>query len=210
MVFIDCKIPADDNCIVAQVVRQYEQTQGKARVPIVVLTTQITPQYNQVDDIPGVDDFITEPLQLQTLTVLINRWTTILSKVTTPAFVDTQKHKHLFPPALDHQMLKQLTNIIGRETTILLTQQFMVYAQEQLTVLRQLIATGDVSALPRKAHQLKGESLQVGATRLSALCQELEVLAQQGQLETLSVCLAKLEIEMLRVDAALAQVSDHE
>lgn len=111
---------------------------------------------------------------------------------------------------LDPQMLKHIEKIMGPEMTIMLIQQFMDYAPQQLAALQQSIAIGDTETLRQQAHQFKGESLQIGANQLSALCQKMETLAQKGQLETASASCAKLETEWARVKAALTQVSRHE
>ncbi|HDN26030.1 MAG TPA: Hpt domain-containing protein [Thioploca sp.] len=111
---------------------------------------------------------------------------------------------------LDPQMLKHIEKIMGPEMTIMLIQQFMDYAPQQLAALQQSIAIGDTETLRQQAHQFKGESLQIGANQLSALCQKMETLAQKGQLEAASANCAKLETEWARVKAALTQVSRHE
>lgn len=111
---------------------------------------------------------------------------------------------------LDPQMLKHIEKIMGTETTLLLIEQFLAYAPQQLTALQQSVVAGDSETLRQQAHQFKGESLQIGANLLSALCKEIEILAQEGQVETAFASLTKLETELERVKAALSQVGNYD
>ncbi|MDM8560154.1 Hpt domain-containing protein [Candidatus Parabeggiatoa sp. HSG14] len=113
-------------------------------------------------------------------------------------------------PSIDHNMLKQLNNMVGHNTTVLLIQQFLTYALQQLTALQQSLAIGDAETLRHQAHQFRGESLQMGANQLGAICERLETLAQQGQLDAAPTNLAKLKIELSRVQAAFTQVSRYD
>jgi HPt (histidine-containing phosphotransfer) domain-containing protein len=113
-------------------------------------------------------------------------------------------------PSIDHNMLKQLNNMVGHNTTVLLIQQFLAYALQQLTALQQSLAVGDAETLRYQAHQFKGESLQMGANQLGALCERLEMLAQQGKLEAAPPNLAKLKTELSRVETALTQTSRYD
>lgn len=111
---------------------------------------------------------------------------------------------------LDRDNLKQLDKIIGVEATLLLIQQFQHYATQQLNTFHQLVQQDDMDALSHEAHRLKGESLQVGALQLSALCQVLETQAKIAKADEVAICLAQLEEEMIQVRQALAQVAAHD
>jgi HPt (histidine-containing phosphotransfer) domain-containing protein len=54
-------------------------------------------------------------------------------------------------------------------------------AQERLGEIQQTVDENDACAFSAAAHALKGGSLQFGATRVSALCQQLEILGKAGQ-----------------------------
>ncbi len=81
--------------------------------------------------------------------------------------------------------------------------QFLEAAPTQLAALRQLLDTGNIDCLCSKAHQFKGESLQLGAIRLGNLCDQVEVLAKQAKYEIIPEKLAKIETELTLLEAAL-------
>ena len=111
---------------------------------------------------------------------------------------------------VDLKMLKHFEDIMGSEMTITLTEQFLTYTSQQLIAFQQSIAKGDSDTLRHQAHQLKGESLQIGANQLGALCEQLESLAQEGQLETAPANLAQIEIEWAKVKAVLSQEQNYD
>ncbi len=106
-------------------------------------------------------------------------------------------------PTYDPETLKTLKKIVGAETTRLFIQQFIQSATEHLVNLQQWVATGNANELRRKAHQFKGESLQLGAMQLGILCEEMETLAQQGSLEKIPEILAQIKAEFAHFEATL-------
>jgi len=99
--------------------------------------------------------------------------------------------------------LKRLGEILGYEMTRHFILQFMEAAPTQLATLRQLFDTGNADRLRSKAHQFKGECLQLGAIRLGSLCEQVENLATQGKYEVIPEKLAKIETELVLFEAAL-------
>lgn len=111
---------------------------------------------------------------------------------------------------IDHNMLKHFRDIMGPEMTITLTEQFVTYGSQQIVALQQSIAQANSETLRHQIHQLKGESLQIGANQLGALCEQLEILAQEGQLETAPAHLAQIETEWAKVKAVLSQEQNYD
>ncbi len=99
--------------------------------------------------------------------------------------------------------LKRLGEILGYEMTRHFIQQFLELAPKQLAALRQLFGTGNADRLRSKAHQFKGECLQLGAIRLGSLCEQVENLAIQAKYEVIPEKLAQIETELILFEAAL-------
>jgi len=110
---------------------------------------------------------------------------------------------------IDFQMLKQFEKSIGSEIVLTLIEQFMDYVPQQLVALQQSVAIGNSEALRSQVHQFKGESLQIGANQLSNLCQQLEILAQEGQLETAPANITQIEQEWAKVKIVLTHQVNH-
>jgi histidine phosphotransfer protein HptB len=108
----------------------------------------------------------------------------------------------------DLKMLKHLEKTVGHEMIQFMIEQFLAYAPQQLQHLQESIQMGECEILRQQAHQFKGESLQIGANRLGALCNQLEGLAEASQLEIASAHLLKLQNEWLHLKAVLKQVNN--
>ncbi|MBI5820834.1 MAG: Hpt domain-containing protein [Verrucomicrobia bacterium] len=69
----------------------------------------------------------------------------------------------------------------------------------RLVAMREMLATGDVTGLKRAAHTIKGSSLNVGASNLTAISLQLEQLAGSGKLEGAAELITRMEEEFKRV-----------
>jgi len=110
--------------------------------------------------------------------------------------------------SVDMSMLKQINDLVGHNTMISIIQQFQAYSNQQRNILEMHSIQGDMNNLYHVAHQFKGESLQIGALKLGALCEQLELIIQEGQpTEVIAEILVKITREIERVNVVLTQVS---
>jgi len=109
-------------------------------------------------------------------------------------------------PALDIKALEVLRNVVGDDLSPF-CQQFIEYAPKQAAILHESLQQQDSESLRRKAHQFKGESLQIGANRLAEVCKNIETQAQHGELADIASLLELLDNEVHNVITALQQVN---
>lgn len=83
---------------------------------------------------------------------------------------------------------------------------FLEDAPQLLADMGRAVDAGDPAALGLKAHSLKSNSANFGATVLSDLCRELEGLARAGALSGAGEKVAQAEAEYERVQAALEAI----
>jgi len=76
--------------------------------------------------------------------------------------------------------------------------------------MREAVVRGDADGLRRSAHTLKGSSASVGAMGLSALCQELQAMAEAEALEGALQKVSQVEAEYERVKVALETTLDQQ
>lgn len=69
----------------------------------------------------------------------------------------------------------------------------------RLVAMREMLAPGDVTGLKRAAHTIKGSSLNVGASNLTAISLQVEQLAGSGKLEGAAELITRMEEEFKRV-----------
>jgi HPt (histidine-containing phosphotransfer) domain-containing protein len=84
---------------------------------------------------------------------------------------------------------------------------YLADSETRLAATREAYRTGDVEALFRLLHTLKGSSLNVGAEALSALLQALEREAKEGKLPEADD-LRAIEAEFSRVKQELSAYLD--
>ena len=109
----------------------------------------------------------------------------------------------LIKKTFDPSNLKRLSEIIGHDMTEKLVQQFIESVPQYLTDLQQIIVVNDIEKLRQKIHQFKGESLQLGATQLGFLCEQIENCIKQEQLANIPINLNKMKIEFSHLKVIL-------
>ncbi len=75
---------------------------------------------------------------------------------------------------MDLSELHMLVEALGEEDVAGLLEIFLGDSMDQLDVMRGHLDTGDMQALGRAAHTLKGSSLNMGAAELASACAALE------------------------------------
>ena len=81
---------------------------------------------------------------------------------------------------MDLSELHMLVEALGEEDVAGLLEIFLGDSMEQLDVIRGHLGTGDLHALGRAAHTLKGSSLNMGAQDLASACAALEKAEDVG------------------------------
>lgn len=73
-ILMDCEMPAMDGYQATKLIRRYESASGRKPVPIIALTAHALPEYRQRSLDAGMDDHLTKPLNLSTLTEVLGRY----------------------------------------------------------------------------------------------------------------------------------------
>lgn len=148
-----------------------------------------------------MDDYASKPIDIAVLGAIVSRWV---------HGGDGGGRAEPEPgPAplvvLDGERISTLRSLQRKgEPDVLagLARPFLEDASRHLGELGAALAAADAAALGHLAHALKGSSANLGATRLAALCGELEVLGRSGELTFAAEVLSHLETEVDRVRAA--------
>ena len=109
-------------------------------------------------------------------------------------------------PAIDPMLLQSFREMIGENADSILVEMIDCYLEDAPKLVSALISAvdqGDAKQLRACAHTLKSSSLTLGATTLSNLCKELEVISRAGNTEGGADKVLLLKAEYERVQAAL-------
>ena len=181
LIFMDIQLPDIDGLVVTQRLR--EQGGWLADVPIVAMTAGGIEDDRQRCLAAGMNDYITKPLSLSALSNVLALQLFGTPEETTlptsPSFPGEQ-------PLLNGDTLAMLKTTLGEAS---LTQLIVLYQQQVSDYFAQLAAclaaaplnTAQEQQVAWLAHQLRGESVSMGADQLAELAKQLETLAKSGR-----------------------------
>jgi two-component system sensor histidine kinase/response regulator len=153
----------------------------------------------------GMDDYVPKPVKAEELEAVLERW---ISKpdedeATVSAAGDGSATGE---DPLDRGVLAGLRELQEEgepDILIELIELFLTDVPPQLVALKEALEAGDARSVGRVAHTLKGSSGNMGATRMTTICSELEAVGASGDLSRAPELLERLEEEFGRVRVAL-------
>lgn len=201
LIFMDIQLPDMDGITVTRKLR--EVGGWLAQVPIVAMTAGGVEDDRSRCLSAGMNDYITKPLSLLSLSNVLSLQLFPSSQRLPPltAFASPSEGQAL----LNSATLSMLLGSLGQES---LAQLIMLYHQQVDDYAAQLgaylsspgaLSIAQAHQVERLAHQLKGESLSVGAEQLAAQAKRLEALMA---LETRSPCQVDEAFSALRHSVA--------
>jgi PAS domain S-box-containing protein len=160
----------------------------------------------------GMDGYISKPVRVQQLKeVLLDcepikpRGTNTLASTKSMEVVMATKLARKKTFELD--MIDQLKSNVGGNTETLssLVDSYLEETPHYLASMREALEFGDIERFRRISHNLKGLSATFGAMKLSTICEQIEELSTNGNLETLGPLIDQAESEFKRVSVELSQ-----
>jgi CheY-like chemotaxis protein len=194
LVLMDCQMPVLDGYAAAAAIRRQE---GGRRTPIVAMTAHALAGEAEKCRAAGMDDYVAKPVTAERLAAVVARWA--------PAAGAGRPDVALDPSviAMRRELEQGQPGLLARMVGLYLRD-----APTQLAALRQAAERGDAHELEWAAHSLKGDSAQIGATALVALCRDLETAAQAEDSSRVAALVATLEQTFDQVRAALVALPE--
>ncbi|WP_158523953.1 ATP-binding protein [Paenibacillus bovis] len=173
MVLMDNRMPVMDGFQATRKIRELEATEMRVAVPIIALTANTSQEDRQRCLDVGMDDILTKPVNLDSLTRIMHKW---LPVTITEKILDMSVIQEIIElnEAGDPEVLRTLIGMYQSETP------------KKLERLRRLAAAGDAEALADAAHELKSGSLSIGINHLSQLLSEIEKKSRQQDMQDIS------------------------
>ncbi|MBE0619751.1 MAG: response regulator [Burkholderiales bacterium] len=221
LVLMDCQMPELDGFAATREIRAQEGT-DRTRTPIVALTANAYAEDRQRCLDAGMDDYLAKPFNRADLTAMLLRWIPAApqapgaggSSSPTPSSAPAAMQSAPPPPAHDVQNANVTPPAvfdpavlescllpgtgIGSNLARKVIRLFIDQSAKLLAVIESASAAGDTQALRGAAHTLKSSSASVGATAISAVAKELDVLASAEQAEAIADHSARLRREYER------------
>jgi HPt (histidine-containing phosphotransfer) domain-containing protein len=111
-------------------------------------------------------------------------------------------------PSTDPDALARLERFGGSKLLNEMIALFLESARERLAAATAALSAHDVIAAENALHSLKSSSAQLGAARLSRLCEQGEAIARAGALTGLEALIAACRDELGRVEGWLVSVRE--
>ncbi len=212
-VLMDVQMPEMDGYEAARRIRDYEEALRREsggghaaseirRTPIIAMTAHALKKCRRECLDAGMDDFLTKPLRRNDLLAMVaGRLSSVAQEQAAqrggrrlpephPQGEDSENR-----PPIDYETA--LEEFLGdAELLREVIEGFMCNAGKQLTILRRAVADGNMSAVCKEAHAIKGGAANLAAKETARLASELEELGLSGRLRGGSEILDRMEAEL--------------
>jgi CheY-like chemotaxis protein/HPt (histidine-containing phosphotransfer) domain-containing protein len=209
LVFMDCQMPHMDGYEATARIRQLEA--GAARVPIIAMTANAMSGDREQCLAAGMDDYLSKPIDPDTLAAMLERWLTGTSPnaggasdaTTTRAPGETTAAVAIREASVEPVVIARLQGVVGSEPETIRSylQLFVRIVDGLVAQLADATSAADAKTVRRFAHQIKGSAASIGADELASIAGALEKLAAAGQVEGADEHFARLRPAYGRVVA---------
>ncbi len=199
LILMDCEMPVMDGFSATKQIRNDEKLLQQKPTPIIALTAHAITGARDKCIANGMDDFLSKPFSLSSLQLTVSKWLLISPAATVKTF-SSNKSQHVSQDdgnvlkgengdvaVLDQIILNRLHNRKRKDGSSLVEKVVNIYLEQSprlLAELTQATLRKDVEAVRGISHTLKSSSINVGATGLSALCEKVEQVCEQGYIES--------------------------
>jgi CheY-like chemotaxis protein/HPt (histidine-containing phosphotransfer) domain-containing protein len=208
LLLTDLHMPDIDGYALAAGIPQEESLPGaawKGRMPIIALTANALRGEAVRAQAAGMDEYLTKPLQLESLKAVIHRWVPCNRADTVPAALFTEPVAGEAAPLVD---VKVLEGSIGDDPKMVreLLGGYRSSSGRLAMELRSAQAIEDIRQVGGIAHQLKSVARTVGALALGDLCAELENACRTGGEEGVSQGVRAVEAAVRAADEHIGRL----
>ncbi len=198
-ILMDMQMPVMDGIEATRRIREIEAATERPRTPIVALTANAMMGTLERCLEAGMDDYLTKPLDISRLQDVLDRFMGSFQGDAPMSNDETRV------ATADVAVRARLQAIAGDDTEFMveLIEAFLTTGEETLRELQTAVTNGDVSAIGRAAHKLKGASANLHLEGLVGISAEIERRAKSGADSNWQAELERLTTEFNRVRAAL-------
>jgi signal transduction histidine kinase/ligand-binding sensor domain-containing protein/CheY-like chemotaxis protein len=206
VVLMDCEMPVMDGFAATRALR--ERGADAARLPVIALTADATPEGRASCLAAGMDDYLAKPFTREALHAMLARW--LPGAEAAPAHGAADDTRAAAPAAaaslLDRATIKALRALPPRGARDMLShiaESYLADSQRLVAAIEQALGAGQAAELARAAHAWRSCNGHVGALELMRLCRELETCGRAGELGAAPELLSQVRVLYARVSEEL-------
>lgn len=203
LILMDCNMPEMDGFEATAMIRVLEG-EGGVRVPIVAMTANTQPADVAKCLSAGMDDHLSKPLMLDSLSAHLQRWLpglTLLPPAPPAEETPADRSDEPVDPAALERLHEALGGAIGQAIA-----PFLEDMPAYMETMEASAEAGDSQTLRRAAHAVKGAAGTFGAAALVTLAKSMEAMAEAGHNDNAAALMPRLRAEYALVSQALHQV----
>jgi diguanylate cyclase (GGDEF)-like protein len=206
LILMDCNMPDMDGYQVTAAIRALEAEAG-SRTPIVAMTANTQPSDIEKCLAAGMDDHLSKPLTLGSVSIKLKRWLPqqvlrLPDADTTSGMIGAENARG--PETLDATVMLKLREALG-DAVGQAIRPFLEDMPSYLEEMEQAVAAGEPERLRRTVHTVKGAAGNLGATALAGVARDIEARAERGELAGVEEPLARLRAEYTLVRQELVR-----
>ena len=201
LVLMDYHMPEMDGREASSEIRKREQAENGERkaLPIIALTADVQKGVQEKCFDHGMDAYLSKPFTQSQLIQVLEQWLPKVERMVASieAVPDTAADDQ-DDPVLDRGVLDRIRALQQPNAPSVLAQVIGVYLEDSpvmIEELKQALQRGDIEVLTETAHSLKSSSANLGVSRLSSLCKELELWGKKGSPEDLAALVEQIDTE---------------
>jgi two-component system sensor histidine kinase/response regulator len=191
VVLMDVQMPVLDGLEAVGRIRACEQLTG-GHIPVIAMTAHALVGDRERCLEAGMDDYISKPIQAATLQELLTRW----GGDTPPTVPSVARINPADAAPVEAINIEAALDQLDGDRALLLelVELFLEELPTLMTRLRVSIQNNDSVNVAQAAHKLKGSVAVFGATKLAALLGQLELKANQCDMEAHGPVLQQIEL----------------
>lgn len=159
IILMDIQMPSMDGIATTKRIRQIPRNMG---TPVIAVTAHALAEEKEHFLASGLEDFISKPIELDKLVVLINEW----CEFSEPTVIK-------LPESIDWEMALKRSNH-NQQIAISFMDDFVTHLLEHKKDIEDFAQNEQIDALLASVHKLHGACCYTGVPRLQSICFELE------------------------------------
>ena len=200
LVLMDVQMPIMDGLEATHHIRDSRSMVRNHHVPVIAMTAHALIGDREKCLEAGMDDYISKPVSLQTITGVLARWLIPEAGMKEEAGAERSEagassmpRRDEYPVFDEAGMMARLMD--DRDLAEKLIKGFLEDIPRQMKALRGYLETSDWDNARRKAHSIRGASANVGGEALREIAFEIEEMAKAGTPEAAMSRLSELDLQ---------------
>jgi PAS domain S-box-containing protein len=200
LVLMDCQMPIMDGFVATSLIRNNEENQNIARIPIVAMTANAMQGDKERCINSGMDDYVSKPIEIEKLQQALKKW---LPDVAATEVEKIKNEPSIFAPPLNDEPaidMRRMFDLFDGDEEII-DELFGIFYDsiESLQIKLVDVVNAKSEAIADTVHNIKGSGANIGAEILRDLCKQLEAVVLTEDWSEVEYLTAQIGNELNRV-----------